>query len=50
MKNERVLLYSKKDRLVGFSSPSLSFFNKKKGVSCCGINVYICSEILDYSY
>ena len=26
LKNERVLLYSKMDRLVGFSSPSLSFF------------------------
>ena len=31
VKNERVLIYSKTDRLAGFSSPSLSFFfNKKK--------------------
>ena len=50
LKNERVLLYSKTDRLVGFSSPSLSFFFLvKKVVSCC-INVYICSKRLDYSY
>ena len=31
LKNERVLLCSKTDRLVGFSSSSLSFFNKKSG-------------------
>ena len=49
LKNERVLLYSKTARLVGFSSPSLSLFLIKKLVSCC-INVYICSERLDYSY
>ena len=51
LKNERVLLYFKTDRLAGFSSPSLSFFLFliKKFVSCC-INVYICSERLDYCY
>ena len=42
LKHERVLLYSKTDRLVGSSNPSLSFFFIKKVVSCC-TNVYICS-------
>ena len=38
LKNERVFLYSKTDRLVDFSSSSLSFFFfflTKKVVSCC---------------
>ena len=50
LKNERVLLYSKTDRLAAcFWSPNLSFFVIKKVVSCC-INVYIWSERLDYCY
>ena len=49
LKHQRVLLYSKTERLAGFSIPSLSFFLVKKVVSCC-INVYTCSERLDYCY
>ena len=45
------VLYSKRDSLIGFSSPSLLFFFffNKKVISCC-INVYICSERSSYSY
>ena len=49
LKHKRVLLYSKTERLAGFSIPSLSFFLVKKVVSCC-INVYTCSERLDYCF
>ena len=49
LKNERVRLYSKTDRLVGFSCSSLSFFLMKKSCKLL-YQVYICSERLDYSY